>query len=175
MDDFIAKPVSLTTLGFVLQRWTAPSATESRFATAAGAVRHEGGINEGARATGSTPRSIDIEVLRRLVEELDDSLLVVTVARTFLRELGGRVGALDRAITDDDRSALVAAAHTLKSTSAVVGAGTLSQLCQRLEQTARNSATVALPVTAREIQEEAAAVERDLEAALAVIYDGPHP
>jgi len=114
---------------------------------------------------------LDVTSLDRLVDELADPLLVVTVARTYLRELAGRLTMLEEAIAHDDRSALAAAAHTLKSTSAAVGAMLLSDLCLRLEQTARLSASVVLPVTAAEVRDAADAVVSELEAAIGRLED----
>jgi PAS domain S-box-containing protein len=207
MDDFIAKPVSMVTLGRVIQRWCGPrpaadpAVDDREVVAAAGPVvaveggrpldagRAPTGLDLGALAApvGPTAESttvwsrpqpepdvgatslpvLDVAALDRLVDELADPLLVVTVARTYLRELPARRGLLADAIAADDRAALAAAAHTLKSTSAAVGATRLSDLCLRLEQTARLSATVPLPVSAAEVHAAAEDVVGELGRAVA--------
>jgi HPt (histidine-containing phosphotransfer) domain-containing protein len=72
-------------------------------------------------------------VLDRLVEDLSDPQLVASVVRTYLRELPPRVAAIERALAADDREALEAAAHVLRSTSAAVGATDLAERCRTLE------------------------------------------
>jgi HPt (histidine-containing phosphotransfer) domain-containing protein len=76
------------------------------------------------------------EVLDRLREELDDAALVVTVVSTYRRELPGRVAGIEDAARSSDYDELRAIAHTLKSTSAAVGAETLAALCLELERMA---------------------------------------
>lgn len=162
MDDFIAKPVSMATLGRVVQRWSIKARDDAREIADAAALGD--GTGPAGDGHGAGPVSaLDVAALDRLVEELADPMLVVTVARTYLRELPARVAGIAAAIAADDRTALAAAAHTLKSTSAAVGAVNLSELCLQLEQTARLSSTVALPVTASVLTREATDVEGELE------------
>jgi len=123
MDDFLAKPVSLGTLGAVLTRWLlAPSPPVAEV--------------HGASVPSPEAGPLDAMVLARLGEELDDPDLVATVLRTYLRELPGRLAAIEGSVASGARAELKAAAHTLKSTSATVGALVLAETCRRLEAAA---------------------------------------
>lgn len=111
MNDFLTKPVSLSDLAAVLSRWTdvAPSSTEPR---------HN--------------RSVDPAVLAELETELGDPALVNALIASFVEELSDRTQAIRTAVDINDLDSLKRAAHTLKSTSALVGANDLAAVCDRL-------------------------------------------
>jgi PAS domain S-box-containing protein len=158
MDDFVSKPVSLAALGRVLARWTT---AESR---AAG----DRGVDGSA---------VDADTIRRLLEELEDADLVATVLRTYLRELPGRLRAIEDAARRDDRDVLGAAAHTLKSTSAAVGAGPLADRCARFEAWGRAGALLGRSVDAELVDLAARADEAQasLQAVLERLRRLPEP
>jgi PAS domain S-box-containing protein len=130
MDDFVAKPVNLATLGRVLATWLYPAGGDDVDGT-------------GVAPADASATTMDGEVLDRLCEELDDPSLVVTVVATYRRELPGRVAGIEDAARSSDFEELGAIAHTLKSTSAAVGAERLSRLCKELEQLARDEPSAA--------------------------------
>lgn len=152
MDDFIAKPVSMGTLGEVIRRWT-PSPfdppADSPLHRSTGdrrSRRHDArptiaGIPVDDRsladpvgvASGTGSGAIDVFVLDRLVEDLSDPQLVASVVRTYLRELPLRVDGIDQARLTHDPGPMEAACHLLRSTSAAVGASRLAELCGQLE------------------------------------------
>ena len=137
MDDFITKPVSLAALGRVLATWAGgPSAGDEVGA---------GGPEAGSAAG---PTVVDPAAVRGLVDELDDPELVATVLGTYLRELDGRVTAIEDGLRAGDREAVSRAAHTLKSTSAAVGAVELADRCADLEAWGRRDTELAEPVEA---------------------------
>lgn len=135
MDDFIAKPVSMGTLGEVIGRW-APGPVGDRDArpTAAGLPAGDPSPTDpvGVRS-GSGSGAIDVLVLDRLVEDLSDPQLVASVVRTYLRELPLRVDGIDQARVTHDPAPMETACHLLRSTSAAVGASRLAELCRQLE------------------------------------------
>jgi PAS domain S-box-containing protein len=126
MDDFVAKPVNLATLGRTLATWL----------YSAGAADRKG--DEGDAPSAAAP-IVDGGVLDRLADELEDRALVATVVTTYKRELPGRVAGIEDAARSSDYAELGAIAHTLKSTSAAVGAEPLAALCRELEELARDS------------------------------------
>ncbi|MGB8860983.1 MAG: ATP-binding protein, partial [Ilumatobacteraceae bacterium] len=99
MDDFLAKPVSLAVLGEALRRW----------------VQH-------VPAVGELPDNVDADVLDSLSADLGDATVVSELVRTFLDELQGRRTALADACAARDIPAAKRAAHTLKSSSFLLGA-----------------------------------------------------
>ncbi len=110
MDDFLPKPVSLAVLGEALRRW----------------VQH-------VPAVGELPNTVDLRVLDSLATDLGDAQVVTELVRTFLDELQGRRTALSDACAEGDIVSAKRAAHTLKSSSFLLGAMDLGRACQRME------------------------------------------
>jgi signal transduction histidine kinase/CheY-like chemotaxis protein/HPt (histidine-containing phosphotransfer) domain-containing protein len=78
----------------------------------------------------------DLSKLRDLEEQLEDRALVVTTVNMFLSQLDGRRSALAAALRSQDHDALRATAHTLKSSSALLGADPLAEACAQVERNA---------------------------------------
>ncbi|HQZ36772.1 MAG TPA: ATP-binding protein [Ilumatobacteraceae bacterium] len=110
MDDFLPKPVSLAVLGEALRRW----------------VQH-------VPAVGELPNTVDTTVLDGLAADLGNAQVVTELVRTFLDELQGRRTALADACARGDVIEAKRAAHTLKSSSFLLGAMELGRACQRME------------------------------------------
>lgn len=84
---------------------------------------------------------LDLETLRRLREDVGGRPGLDRLIGVFLRELGGRRSAIRRSAADGDLPALRLAAHTLKSSAALLGAERLATLCRSLEAMATEGAT----------------------------------
>jgi len=97
---------------------------------------------EPAQAQQAQDDPVDLGKLHELEEQLDDRALVVTTVNTYLGQLDVRMAAMTEALQARDHDALRAAAHTLKSSSALLGADPLAEACAQLERsaTARSSA-----------------------------------
>jgi len=122
MDDFIAKPVMIGVLSETLARWH-PSGDAAHPATQA----------DGREGTGPrSPGPFDPTALRRLRDDLGAEACG-RFLDAFMAELPGREAAILQAVQDRSERALRLAAHTLKSTSAAVGATALASLCGELE------------------------------------------
>ena len=136
MDDFLAKPVSLAGLaraiGDALGRQRPPTRPTGR---------PDGGPPPAAigvlEASASRMATMDPATLDRLAVELDDPTTVANVVRSYLRELGPRLDALDEAYRTGDREGLLTVAHTLTSTSAAVGACGLRDVTRAVEERCR--------------------------------------
>ncbi len=140
MNDFLTKPVGLDDLAAVLSRWTdlsSPSGTEPR---------HN--------------RSVDDAILAALEAELGDPALVDTLVDSFVDELSDRTQTIRASVDDNDLESLRRAAHTLKSTAALVGATDLAGLCDRLCHVESLAEAHVLPVR---LLEEADDVRRALD------------
>ncbi len=106
---------------------------------------------------------LDAEALRRL-RELDprgDNRLIERVAKAFDNSVGRLLPQLDDALKNNDHSAIVHVAHTLKSSSASIGALKLSQMCAEIETSIRRQTGEDLSSRIREIPTE---VEQVLQA-----------
>jgi two-component system sensor histidine kinase/response regulator len=130
MDDFLPKPYSLTQLKATLARWL-PDAHMGQ--------GHEISANTPAEDRSISPSSLNMKQLETF-RELDPSgsmNLAKEIVRTFLESAPQRVAHIEQAIVSGDSEILGQAAHALKSSSANVGAETLSGLYQQLEKYGR--------------------------------------
>jgi PAS domain S-box-containing protein len=83
---------------------------------------------------------VDETALNQLSDEFSDRTVVADLVEAFLRELPSRAAAITSALEGDDSDALSRAAHTLKSSARLLGAGPLAARCEQLE--ARESVSV---------------------------------
>ena len=135
MDDYLAKPVTREQLEACLQRWlpghvaiAAPRATEP--------VAQQAPPNDAAaRAATPTFPVLDHSMLEELREIAGDE--TVRIISLFLEDAPRLIAALEKAAATPDLDAMRDAAHTLKSSSANVGAMALSAAAKRVELGAR--------------------------------------
>jgi len=127
MDGFVTKPVGIAELRAALAPYVGRPAPAPPSA---------------AGAPG--PPRLDPGRLNDLVEQLGDVELVRETVTAYLEELGPRTAAIDDAVMAGDRDALRLLTHSLKSSSAMLGAVAMSEQCAAAER-------VALTATAEEL------------------------
>jgi len=129
MDDFLPKPYSLAQLQATLARWL-PAAQPAKPVGGTPLVQQE--------CAASVP-AINLKVLEALREiDPDGGMgLARKIMRTFLASAHERVVHIEQAIACGDSETLGQAAHALKSSTANVGAETLSRLYKELERLGR--------------------------------------
>jgi HPt (histidine-containing phosphotransfer) domain-containing protein len=88
-----------------------------------------------ASATSSTQSVLDTEVVRDLLDVMGDEF--TDLVRVYLEDTPKALAALDQAANRGHVEGLIAPSHSLKSTSANLGAIGLSELAKRLEHGAR--------------------------------------
>jgi signal transduction histidine kinase/CheY-like chemotaxis protein/HPt (histidine-containing phosphotransfer) domain-containing protein len=123
MDDYIAKPVNLELLRRALDACR-PLATRRL-------------VTEAASVPSANSESLNRSVLHELREQLGDAESVHKVVTTFLHSTPGLLAALREAAGKGDATEVRRAAHTLKSSSAMLGARALSLACEELERLSR--------------------------------------
>lgn len=92
--------------------------------------------------------------------------LLKNVVEIYLSHSQGLMQKLDEAVGADDRKGIMETAHTLKSSSAQLGAGRLAAVMQRLEFMGRNEDTALAPQTLLEARQEYEAARAALQAFL---------
>jgi len=130
MDDYLSKPFTQQALGATLSRWislprTAPAPEAPPLPPAA----EDSPINRQA-----------LDNIRALSPGNGDALLE-RVLHAFLHDTPGQLQTLRQAIANDNALQLRKTAHSLKSSSANVGAHGMAQRCKELEQLGRNNTT----------------------------------
>ena len=119
MDDYLAKPVELDQLHAKIKKyWTStPPDLQPLFA-----------VSDKSREKQPT---LDLSVLQEsLGEKIENHRSVLSI---FLQSTPANVDEIQQALTRQDRVALQATAHRLKSAARAVGARPLATLCQLLE------------------------------------------
>ncbi|MFN3703306.1 ATP-binding protein [Thermomonas sp.] len=133
MDDYLAKPVTRAELEQCVARWKGSN------------LAVPDSPPPPAQLAERSPPVLDGGVLGELREVLGAEVdRIVTV---YLEDAPRLIAQLERAAASNDPIALRVAAHTLKSSSANVGATTLADAARDLEHGARDG-TLANPVTA---------------------------
>ncbi len=170
MDDYLSKPFREEGLRAMLTRWLPPavaSGEEERMR------RNDGGAQPAADGGAQVPAAsaapaVDLSVIEALRElqapgAPDIRQRVITL---YLQQTPAQLQELRTGLERDDSSAMLRAAHTMKSSSANVGAGGLAELCRDLESRLRQPGGDADAPRIAAIEAEYSRVRRDLEACL---------
>ena len=125
MDDYVSKPIRVEELREALCRGVLQNALASE-------------NNEDKEISENT--AIDLSVLESLCEMAGEeaSLLLEEMIASYLEDTQIRLQAIAKAIEQADAETIHQAAHSMKSSSANLGADNLARLCEELEQLGRN-------------------------------------
>ena len=160
MDDYLSKPFTQQALGQTIGRWInlprlAPAPDEPPPAAVPVAVPPmEHPINPQA-----------LQNIRALSAAHGDALLE-RVLQAYLKDTPPHLQTLRRALAAGDTEQLRKTAHSLKSSSANVGALTLSQRCKDLEQLVRTNTTAGAAELLADMERSFQAVRQALGALL---------
>jgi two-component system, sensor histidine kinase and response regulator len=158
MDAFLAKPFMLQQLRDVLAQWL-PGTIEARSRPSVWRLTAPARESDAASTEAINLRTL--EFLRRL-DPAGGEELVARVLRAFLESADASLRCVQHAIQASDSTRLTQAAHTLKSSTANIGAEVLATLYQRLETASREGRM-------EEVQALLAAVEREQARAIVLI------
>ncbi|MCX8004739.1 MAG: response regulator, partial [Burkholderiaceae bacterium] len=150
-DGYLAKPFRFGELAATLQRYL-------RAPLRAAPDAQEGGTD--------APAVLDAQVLARIraMQTRGAARLLPRLIETYLASAAALVQAAERALGDGDAAALRQALHTLKSSSANLGATELARQCAALEARARAGDLAAARTQWTAAQAEFRRVERALRA-----------
>jgi len=165
MDDYLAKPFSLRDLSGILTRWLVPA--EKNDSDHGGQIRTAVPGAELVSIDNATP-SIDVEVLKNLRQILGHAgtSTLQSIIEIYLTDSASLVEDLRRSLQSEAPESLGIAAHTLKSSSANLGANVLAGLCREAEALARSKSTLGAVKLVGRIEEEYAKVQHALRAFL---------
>lgn len=163
MNAWVTKPFSIDHLREVLQRW-APH----REPTAAGEATPRAGDEQEASATANSTRASPLDQAAldaiRVIETPENPNFLETIIAKYLVSAEELLASLGDALRHGDAKALHAAAHSLKSSSANVGAAGLSEFCRVLEEMARTDDLANARTLEAAVAQEFASVRAALEA-----------
>jgi CheY-like chemotaxis protein/signal transduction histidine kinase len=159
MNDYLRKPFRLDDLAEVLKRCgpdgSAPQVDEDD---------HEAQPDR-APAQASVLDSSRLEEIRSLMTD-DDSEFLADIVEQFIKDTGKLIQEMKAALRASDAPALKVAAHTLKSSSASLGATDLSTLCKQVQTIAAEGSVEPAELVVVQIENEFAGVISALRAEL---------
>lgn len=133
MDDYMSKPLNRHVLEETIKKWLN--------AKSGGTAVKRRPASKPASPVSALPQVpdgegvVDETILQDLVDIMGDEFL--ELLEVYLEDSPKAVASLEQAASNNDLRALVAPAHSLKSTSANLGATRLSELAKALEHGAR--------------------------------------
>jgi signal transduction histidine kinase/DNA-binding response OmpR family regulator len=165
MDDYVSKPVTAEVLEALIQKW-APNTTAHSSAT-----QESSTSRSGLAAVPSVP--LDMEAFAALKElgGEDDPAFILRLVEQFLSDTVGYLEAMSKAAEHNEAVALERAAHTLKSTSANLGALGMVALCQQLQDMGRAGTVAGAATVLHQLRDECTRVQQALEQECAVLRD----
>jgi CheY-like chemotaxis protein/HPt (histidine-containing phosphotransfer) domain-containing protein len=149
MDDYVSKPVRVEELQSAIQR--------------SAEVKIRAG-DKGNRKGDAIDQSV-LNSLRELESE-EDPGLVASLVVLFFQDTLERLGSLRRAIDSADATCVEEKAHSLRSSSANLGALPMSLMCRDLEEKGRTGALEGASQALSRIEEEFRCVRAILETEL---------
>jgi HPt (histidine-containing phosphotransfer) domain-containing protein len=155
MDDYVAKPFKQRLLINVLQRWLQNASGDSS-TRSSGAVTQE----REDEIEYDLPNAIDQSVFGGLRELMGDEFSELMQA--YQEDTVGFLNALKDACDRDDDAGLQVPAHSMKSSSANIGAMHLSALAKKLEEQVRSDTLVNVEQQVSDIEKEFERVTHEL-------------
>jgi len=154
MDDYLAKPVTRAELERCLHRWWRPRPSDARVAGVTPAIRAEMPVMPSKTPPSETPERVvalpgeSVEIVPATPEPVINEAILFELRSVlggeldklielFLQDTPQLVGRLEAAAITPDFNELREAAHSLKSSSANLGAMALSAAAKRVELGAR--------------------------------------
>jgi signal transduction histidine kinase/DNA-binding response OmpR family regulator len=162
MDDYLSKPLRQEALQETLARWLPAGRTATpAVAPDAGGTPRAGDAPADAMASATLDRKA-LDALRAM-ERAGVPNMFEKVVALFLRTTPDQIRELRQVIGRADAGAVRTTAHSLKSTSATLGATRLAALCKDLEDKARSGNLDGAAAACESIEAEYDRVARALE------------
>ncbi|MEX2494568.1 MAG: response regulator [Woeseia sp.] len=149
INDFIRKPIADGELRRVLRRWLP------------GLMQGLEQSDQPSRTTGEN-RSGSVSASRTAPVLLEDSAIMKSIVKTFVKSMPDYRQALEQACAAGSRQDIAAAAHKLKSAAGFVGGTEVADLCGILEETAHDADCEEITRLGRRIDETVQALGNSL-------------
>ena len=161
MDDYISKPIRLEELvralsqceeGLQVRRLQVASSAEDFQPLIP--IQFPLGEELYSKTFNPSPAALDAMAFQALREMVNKDEVLVRVIDSYLEESPKLLQAIATAVADKEVDLLQRAAHTLKSTSATLGATSFSALCQELEAIAQMGTLTVASVRVSQVKTE---------------------
>ncbi len=159
MDDYLSKPVQLTDLQSMLERYLSRSKSDS--SPDLDSAMTPDAVVSTTKVAKSAAATVDIHILEELVG--NDPATIKELLQNFRISAKKIAKELHAAFQAEQFETLSSVAHKLKSSARSVGATTLGDLCAEIEQAGKKSDGAVLSELLSRFDTEMAAVEAYLE------------
>lgn len=135
MDDYLTKPIYQTDLSRVVQQWVSSTTTDTE--------QEINNINPAADEVGQE-ESMKIEIDQSALDAIKSLQrpgkpdILARIVNMYIEKSPELITAIEEGVAANDCDKVKMAAHTLKSSSAYVGASTLAEVCNQVEAKAAN-------------------------------------
>jgi CheY-like chemotaxis protein len=136
MDDYISKPIRVEEVVRALSKCQEAKETKgawSPYEELGAGEEGRGGTVHSSISNSTAVPVLDATAFQQLREMVNQDEILVQIVDRFLEETPSSLRSLAEAVSQRKVDVLKRIAHTLKSTTAMFGATSLSQLCQKLE------------------------------------------
>lgn len=167
MNDYLSKPYTEAQLYEMLEKWVTPRTARSIPDRNVAASPNTAAASTPAAGEGtqtSAQSSLDDAILAPMRSKRPD--LLARIIKTYLEHAPTLLAALTQAADSADCTEMSRIAHSLKSSSANLGARSVSALCRKLETAAGGTQTDQAVILAREVVSAFSAVRIALTAEL---------
>ena len=171
MDDYLSKPFTLDQILVVLERWLPDSGSKPNSVSAIEPLPSTSEPEPGVLQVTTDPERTEsvkapinqktLDSLRALQKEGAPDILT-KIIRVYLEEAPKLLAQIDAAIATADSLAVQQKAHSLKSSSANLGALQLTNFCKALETCGREATLAETPQLLEQIRMELVRVEEAL-------------
>ena len=164
MDDFIAKPFSLSTLRRKASHWLAV-ATQSEAALEQVELTREPeqGEVEARSAVNATPVSVDLSRLQELADEAGSPRIVEELSLIFVEDMDRRLESLREATDERVERKLLSVIHSVKGACSNFGALRMAALAEAIERRAKRGDVLGLDLEVGQLCAEFQVVRRVLD------------
>ncbi|MEO8671401.1 MAG: ATP-binding protein [Tahibacter sp.] len=182
MDEYLSKPLNRGLLEQTLRKWLPKTARSREDAGTPAIVRPSAPLPVVAKAEfgtlalgiGTEPvnplgqrdgAALDQEIVRDLLDVMGEEF--TDLVNVYLEDTPKNLALLEQAAARGDKNGLIAPSHSLKSTSANLGAMTLAEIAKRIEHEARGGTLGDPQPVVRDLAREYGRVSAELKHLLA--------
>lgn len=146
MDDYLSKPVDRKLMQQIMMKWLKKEASQKPISNNKAAGKQV--VSKQATILNEDKSSsLDYEIVNDLQDLMGSDYQ--SLIRIYLEDSPKLISQLLSALQNNDCMALISPSHTLKSSSANLGAVTLSKIAMNIERSAR-AGDIDLPVSAKD-------------------------
>ncbi len=167
MDDFIAKPFSLSTLRRKASHWLSmalPGPAPERSAPQSQPESSERpAVTAKATSSNAPPSSVDLSRLQELADEAGSPRIVEELSLIFVEDMDRRLESLREAADERGERKLLSVIHSVKGACANFGALRMAALAESLERRVKRGDLLQLDLDVGELSTEFQVVRRTLD------------